>query len=188
MAKFNSRQNTFSLTIIILILSIFLNHQNSTAIEEENQKNTETKTPIHITSDHLYINNTTQEAEFKGNVKAYQENTTIHSDILQIFYKKNNAQSGNLPNDEQSIHKIIATGNVKINFDNRYAEADQAVYTADNRILELTGDNCKVTSENNMISGKKITFHRNDGRIFVESGKNQKRVEAVISSDAKGLD
>ncbi|RJP75740.1 MAG: hypothetical protein C4522_20225 [Desulfobacteraceae bacterium] len=186
MAKFNSRQNTFSLSIIILILSVCL-YQNSTAMDGENQKKSEAKTPIHITSDHLYINNTTQEAEFKGNVKASQENTTILSDILQIFYKKDNAQSGNLPNDEQSIHKIIATGNVKINFDNRYAEADQAVYTADNRILELTGDNCKVTSENNMISGKKIIFHRNDGRIFVESGKDQKRVEAVISSDEKGL-
>jgi lipopolysaccharide export system protein LptA len=173
-------------TLICIILFI---NQNVFAAGSEMKSSTEADKPIHITSDQLNINDMTKEAEFRGNVLATQENTVIHSDTLQIFYKKDQPVLENVPNSAQSIQKIIATGNVKINFDNRLAEADQAIYTADSGILELTGDNCKVTSEKNMISGKKIIFHRNDGRIQVESGQDnkRKRVEAVISSDGKGL-
>lgn len=163
-------------------------NQTIFAAASEVKGSIEADKPIHITSDQLSINDMTKEAEFKGNVLATQENTIIHSDILQIFYKKDQPALETAPNSVQSIQKIIAKGNVKINFDNRLAEADQAIYTADTGILELTGDNCKVTSENNMISGKKIIFHRNDGRIQVEGGNSSKRVEAVISSKGKGLD
>jgi len=164
-----------------------MNH-NLLAAGPESKDSISADKPIHITSDQLNINDMNKEAEFKGNVLATQENTVIHSDTLQIFYKKDQPVLENTPNSVQSIQKIIAKGNVKINFDNRLAEADQAIYSADTGILELTGDNCKVTSENNMISGKKIIFHRNDGRIQVESGQDSKRVEAVIHSDGKGLD
>ncbi|MBA4368526.1 MAG: lipopolysaccharide transport periplasmic protein LptA [Desulfobacterium sp.] len=186
-AKFNSKPTRCNIIIIAIIcIILFINH-NIFAAGSEIKSSTAADKPIHITSDQLNINDITKEAEFKGNVQATQENTIIHSDTLQIFYKKDQPALENVPNSVQSIQKIIAKGNVKINFDNRLAEADQAVYTADNGILELTGDNCKVTSEKNMISGKKIIFHRNDGRIQVESGNDKKRVEAVISSDGKGL-
>lgn len=148
----------------------------------------EADTPIHIISDRLFIDNNQNAAEFKGNVQATQNDTVIYSDILQIIYTKEASQSGELPDNEQSIQKIIATGNVKIHFDDRLAEADKAVYSAETRILELTGKLCKVTTDKNVITGEKIIFHRDDGRIFVESGKERKRVEALISSDSKGLD
>lgn len=187
MAKFNSKPTHYNIIVITLICIVFFINHNIFAAGPESKSSSEADKPIHITSDQLIINDMTKEAEFKGNVLATQENTIIQSDTLQIFYKKDQPALENVPNSVQSIQKIIAKGNVKINFDNRLAEADQAVYTADNGILELTGDNCKVTSEKNMISGKKIIFHRNDGRIQVESGQNSKRVEAVIRSDGKGL-
>ncbi|RPJ78464.1 MAG: lipopolysaccharide transport periplasmic protein LptA [Deltaproteobacteria bacterium] len=188
MAKFNSKPARFDFIIFAHIcIILFMNH-NLLAAGPESKDSISADKPIHITSDQLNINDMNKEAEFKGNVLATQENTVIHSDTLQIFYKKDQPVLENTPNSVQSIQKIIAKGNVKINFDNRLAEADQAIYSADTGILELTGDNCKVTSENNMISGKKIIFHRNDGRIQVESGQDSKRVEAVIHSDGKGLD
>lgn len=157
------------------------------ADEKTEPQNKEADTPIHIVSDSLFIDNNENSAEFKGNVQATQNDTVIYADVLQIFYTKEAVQDGALPDNEQSIQKMIATGNVKIHFDNRLAEADKAVYSARTRILELTGKLCKVTTEKNMITGEKIIFHRDDGRIFVESGKETKRVEAFISSDSKGL-
>jgi lipopolysaccharide export system protein LptA len=52
-------------------------------------------------------------------------------------------------------------------------------------VLVLSGNNSKIISENDSISGEKITFYRTDGRINVESG-NKKRVEAVFYSGQKG--
>lgn len=141
---------------------------------------------IHITSDKLIADNKTGYAEFIGNVKATQDDTVITSDQLKIFYKKNMADKGPLSVSEESIHKIVAEGNVEIKFDNRVATAHQAVYNTETMVLVLSGNNSKIISENDSISGEKITFYRTDGRITVEGG-NRKRVEAVFYSGQKGI-
>jgi len=87
---------------------------------------------------------------------------------------------------EESINKIVAKGNVEIKFDNRVATAQQAIYNTETMVLVLSGNNSKIISENESISGEKITFYRIDGRINVESG-NKKRVEAVFYSGQKGI-
>lgn len=137
--------------------------------------------PIHITADRLISDKNAGYAEFIGNVKAVQEETVITADRLKIFLKKNLDNKDPLSVNEESIHEIVARGNVKIKFDNRLAVTEQAVYNTDTMVLVLTGDNSKIVSENDSISGEKITFYRTDGRINVESG-NKKRVEAVFYS------
>ncbi len=87
---------------------------------------------------------------------------------------------------DESIKKIVANGNVQIKFDNRVAVTQQAVYITENRVLVLSGANSKVISGNNSISGEKITVYRTDGRIQVESGKEE-RVEAVLYPGEKGI-
>lgn len=158
------------------------------ASDTENSNGAKTDAPIHITSDQLLIDNEAGEAEFIGNVLARQKESVIKSDRLKIFYKKNMIQDGDVAAGEQSIQKIIAAGNVSIQIDNRLAETEQAEYTADTKILILSGKNSRITSEDNLISGEKIIMNRNDGRITVESGQNQERVEAVISSGGNGLE
>jgi len=174
------------------LLSIFFTVTTLTfgmlwAADTENSNGTDTGEPIHIISDQLLIDNTAGEAEFIGNVLATQKETIIKSDRLKIFYRKETIQDGNVAAGEKSIKKIVATGNVTIHLDNRQAETEQAVYTADTKILVLSGENSRITSENNLISGEKIIMYRNDGRIIVESGENKGRVEAVISSAGSGL-
>lgn len=141
---------------------------------------------IHITSDSMVSDNKAGYAEFIGNVKATQDDTVITSDRLNIFFKKNIANKGPLSVSEESIHKIVAKGNVEIKFDNRVATAQEAVYNTETMVLVLSGNNSKIISENDSISGDKITFYRIDGRINVESG-NKKRVEAVFYSGQKGI-
>jgi len=136
---------------------------------------------IHITADRLISDKNAGYAEFIGNVKAVQEDTVITADRLKIFLKKNLDNKGPVSVNEESIHEIVASGNVKIKFDNRLAVTEQAVYNTDTMVLVLTGDNSKIVSENDSISGEKITLYRTDGRINVESG-SKKRVEAVFYS------
>jgi lipopolysaccharide export system protein LptA len=141
---------------------------------------------IHITADKLISDNKVDYAEFIGNVRATQEDTVITADSLKIFVKKNPDNKSTPGGGMDSINKIIASGNVKINFDNRVAVTRQAVYNTETGILVLSGDNSRIISGKDSISGEKITLHRTTGRITVESGK-EKRVEAVLYSGEKGL-
>jgi len=53
--------------------------------------------------------------------------------------------------------------------------------------ITMTGENSKVISGKNSISGTKIILYRNDGRIKVLGGK-KKRVEATFFSGGKASD
>ncbi|MGB2689853.1 MAG: LptA/OstA family protein [Desulfobacterales bacterium] len=174
--------------VLFLLISCFLMHM---AYANDTPRNPKKKSPggngaIHITSDKLISDNKAGYAEFIGNVKATQDDTVITSDRLKIYYKKNIANKEPLSVSEESIHKIVAKGNVEIKFDNRVATAQQAIYNTETMVLVLSGNNSKIISENESISGEKITFYRIDGRINVESG-NKKRVEAVFYSGQKGI-
>lgn len=141
---------------------------------------------IHITSNILISDNTSQTIEFKGNVKATQKDTIITANNMVIYYNKEAQTKEKTTPDEQSISKITAMGDVHINFDNRVAQADKAVYTVENRTLVLTGKNVLVTSKTNSITGEKITLNRNNGKIIVEPG-NGKQVEMIVNTDGNGI-
>jgi lipopolysaccharide export system protein LptA len=137
---------------------------------------------IHITADRLISDSAHNNAEFIGNVHARQGNTLITADRLKIFFGAHASAVDASPT--QSLKKLVATGNVKIKFDNRLAVARQAVYITDERKLILTGPGATVTSGDNTITGETITFYRADGRFTVEGGSNG-RVNAVILPEKK---
>lgn len=141
---------------------------------------------IYITADKLIADNKTGYAEFIGNVRANQDETVITADRLKIFFKKHLSDKNNPIIGQESIHQIVAKGNVKIKFDNRVAESQQAVYNTETSVLVLSGADSKIITGNDTISGEKITFYRTDGRIAVEGGSKE-RVEAVFYGGEKGL-
>jgi lipopolysaccharide export system protein LptA len=167
---------------------LFLFHPDSPFAAEKMQKQQKEtgEKKIHITADRLIAEGNSNNAEFIGNVRAVQETTIITSEKLKIFYKKDSSGIKDNSKGDESIKEIIATGNVKILFDDKIAETEQAVYTAETRVLELNGPDSKITSGKNTISGSKIIFSRDDGRVKVE-GSGNKRVEAFFESGGKGL-
>lgn len=142
---------------------------------------------IRVTADHLVSSADDSYAEFAGNVKVTQGKTMISSDKLRIYYndegdgKKQDAIAG-----QDSIKKILATGNVTIRSEDRVAVTPSAEYDAATGIITLSGEGSKVTSGTNTVTGKKITLYRNDDRVTVEGGP-KKRVEAVFYPGQKGL-
>lgn len=140
---------------------------------------------VYITADKLIADSEAKCAEFIGNVRAVQEDSVITADRLKIFYKK--VENNSLISDEGSIEKIVSSGNVKINFEDKVAVAQHAVYTSETGVLVLTGPNSTVTSGTNFVSGEKITIYRAEDRMTVESG-NKERVEALFYSKEKGIE
>jgi len=96
---------------------------------------------IRVSAETLVVDNEAKYAEFIGNVRATQGNTVITGDSLKIFYKERSGKKS--AEAEESIEKIVAKGNVKIKFDNRVAETEQAVYTTESRVLVLSGSASK---------------------------------------------
>ena len=156
---------------------------SSAFAEEEDFKKSK---KIYITSDKLITDSEAKCAEFIGNVRAVQEDTVITADSLKVFYKKVEDSNKSLTSSEGSIEKIVSSGNVEINFDDKVAVAQHAVYTSATGVLVLTGPNSKVTSGANFVSGEKITLYRSEDRMTVESG-DKKRVEAIFYSEEKGI-
>ena len=74
---------------------------------------------IHIVADRLVTDNQSNWAEFIGNVKATQGTTVITSNRLKIYYKQISENRENVIGGEDSIEKIVASGNVVIHFENR---------------------------------------------------------------------
>ena len=169
------------LTVIILAFACVIPvHAGNASL------NTGSKERIHISSETLVVDSEAKYAEFTGNVRAVQGDTVIRAGNLRILYrdmgnKKKSAQS------EESIEKIVATGNVRIEFDDKLAETDQAVYTTSDRILVLSGSDSRITMGMSSVSGSKIIFHRNEGRIKVESNGG-KPVTADVYPGEKGID
>jgi len=133
--------------------------------------------PIQITAEQLISNNEENYAEFIGNVKATQGNFMITSDRLRIYYQGDLLKTQKERNDEELLKKIVATGHVKITSDQYSAETDKVEYDTVAMTIVLIGEDSKVFSGKDSITGSKITFNRKDGRIKVEGSKN-KRIKA----------
>ena len=139
--------------------------------------------PIEITADEMMTDGKTRAAIFSGNVTATQDETRLTADKLTIFYKSNSSAGSTTEND---IERLEAHGHVRILFDNKLAVSNQAVYIIGERKLVLEGPESKVVSGKDEITGSKITFYRDDGRMILESD-DRSRVKAVIHSEQRGL-
>lgn len=157
--------------MISLLLSVAFAGENP--LPEEPQKEI-----IHVTADSLSSDSDAKFAEFIGNVKAIQGDFVIKSDRLKIYYKES-AESKAAPGTTESIEKIVATGNVEIKSEESVGLTQQAEYDTKTMIVVLTGENSKVFDQKNSVTGSRITFYRNDGRVKVEGDKN-KKVNAVL--------
>lgn len=144
--------------------------------------------PIEITADRLISDTQNHLARFEGSVKAVQGDTTIEADQLLIYYKTDGSTqpAAAAAAGTDALSKIVASGNVRIKFDNRLAVTDEAVYITDQRMLTLTGTPARVTSGQDQVSGKVIRFYRDSGRIEVQGGGG-KQIEAIFHSGEKGI-
>ncbi|MBU1712634.1 MAG: lipopolysaccharide transport periplasmic protein LptA [Proteobacteria bacterium] len=137
---------------------------------------------IHVTADSLSSESNARFAEFKGNVKVTQGDFIIKSDSLKILYKESGGEKK--AGTTESIEKIIASGNVKIESEEMTAVSQQAEYDTNTMIMVLTGEDSKVFDKKNSVTGSKITFNRKDGLMKAE-GDSKRRVNAVFFPDEK---
>ncbi len=135
---------------------------------------------IHVVSDKMTAEEKSSMVEFSGNVKAVMEDSTLFADSIQIYFNDNKKEKE--PADQNSVKKIISTGNVKYISKERKALADKAVYTTKDEILILTGKSPKLITGSSFVTGTKITLFRKEDKVIVESD-GTKRVEALFNPE-----
>jgi len=124
--------------------------------------------PINIKADELKADNKGKTAIFTGRVVARQEDVTIYSEKLIIYYGEN----------EEQVDKIEAIGSVRILQTNRVGTGGHALY--ENKLGKITlSVNPKVTQDKDSVTGKVIVYYLDEDRSVVTGGENA-RVEAVI--------
>jgi lipopolysaccharide export system protein LptA len=160
---------------------------NATRAADEPETGQPDNEPIQIVADKLISYNDDKYAEFIGNVKVTQADFTITSDKLRIYYQGELLQNEKKDSDEDLLKKIIATGNVKINSEQYQAEADKAEYDTTAKTVVLSGENAKVISGKNSITGAIITLNQESGQVKVESS-GTKRIKAEFCTKEKASD
>ena len=175
----------FAATVLLLSMQFFptvsLGAEPGKAAPQDQQEQ-----EIEILADRLISSNQDKYAEFQGNVVATQEDFKVTSDKLRIYYEGDPFGAENKSPSEQSVKRIVATGNVKIDTEQYHAESDMAEYEVATQIIVLTGDNSTVISGKNTLEGAKITLWRAEGRVKVDSSP-QSRVKAVLYSKGEGV-
>ena len=142
---------------------------------------------IQIVADKLITNNAEKFAEFIGDVQASQGNLVITSERLRIYYRDNPNRNKNQTGGQESIKRIVASGNVQVSSEKYKAKTDQVEYDPDTQVIVLTGENSVVTSGKNILTGSKISVNQKNGQIKVE-GSPHKRVKAVFYPEEKVAD
>ena len=170
--KILSYNHTKFLLPILLAIGIFLLVSNVQA--EKNEGDNKKAEKIHVSADELLSDTNGKYAEFIGNVKATQGNTTITSERLKILYNNFPDSKSKKASSEESIEKIIAKGNVVILFDDKTAKTDEAEYNIKARTLVLTGPASKISFGNNFITAPEIIIDRNSGKMkFLKGVKSE---------------
>ncbi len=152
---------------------------------------------IHVSADALISDRSANYAEFQGNVVTTQKGSVMHSDRLKIFYTQEPAKkNAKDPKNQGAIEKIIATGHVKIEMEDKTAWADKAVYTKTDDSILLSGGNPRIFSGKSYLSGETIRVNRRTEEVFVNAGpgatttggeKPKQRVEMNIYTNDPGL-
>ena len=153
--------------LLLLMLMLSLAWAAPQPVEKKATKDRSAQ-PITVKSDQLQAYNEAKQAVFTGRVVARQDDVTIYSDRLEVYYGES----------DDEVDKIIASGNVRILQTNRVGTGGHAVYESKLGKITLT-ENPRVSQDTDTVTGKVIIYYLDEERSEVQSGDNA-RVEAVI--------
>ncbi|MDT8317202.1 MAG: LptA/OstA family protein [bacterium] len=128
--------------------------------------------PIKITSDRLVANKKAGLVTFKGSVVARHKDGNIISDSLKVYY-----------DGKDAVEKIVASGNVKINQQDRVGVCETAIFYPDEQKIVMSGEP-RVWKDGDVVTGQVITIFGGSDRMDVEgasiviSPKEDKNIKA----------
>ncbi len=141
----------FLIGLICVFFSLILPRESSAKEEAASGSG-----PIKVTSERLIANKKAGLVTFKGSVVARHKDGTIVSDLLKVYY-----------DGKDAVEKIVASGNVKINQQDRVGVCKTAIFYPDDQKIVMSGDP-RVWKDGDVVTGKVITIFGGSDRMDVE--------------------
>jgi lipopolysaccharide transport protein LptA len=133
---------------------------------------------INIESETLEVFTVEKKAEFLGNVVLTQDEATISSERLTLYFQKN------------TIKNAIFLNNVRVKTKDQIAYGDKGEYSQTDDTIKLTG-NVSLNKGGSKICGDMFTYNlgTKDGKILAIKDRNvvgdRKRIKAKFNSQIK---
>jgi lipopolysaccharide export system protein LptA len=150
------------------------------------------KGPVDITADQLTGHNKDCEAIYSGNAEALQGTSRLRSNVMIFFNKKippsahpapTNASAGASDNPTcGDLEHMEAHGNVYYVTPERVVKGDDAIYTADNTTIVMTGTEVVATQGKNVVSGTRLTINTTTGEATMVNEKTGRGDKARVRS------
>ncbi|MBL3703538.1 lipopolysaccharide transport periplasmic protein LptA [Sulfitobacter sp. BDSS02] len=123
--------------------------------------------PVEVTADSLDVNQADGSAEFKGNVRIGQGEMRISAQRVLVIYNQ----------DQSTIQRMEAVGDVVLVSGPDAAEADRADYSIDTGVIVMTG-NVLLTQGANALSSNNMTVNLTTGTAQMNG-----RVRTILQND-----
>ena len=144
----------YRLIFFIFLINFFIIPLNYLYSASKYDKNL----PIEITADSLEVLQNEKIAIFSGSVDAKQGEILLKADMLKVYY------SSSKLDENQSVSKIFAEGNVFFSTNVETAKSKKGEYDVDQGIITLSGS-VKLTQGKNILRGTML-------KIDLKTGKN----------------
>jgi lipopolysaccharide transport protein LptA len=129
--------------------------------------------PTVITSDKFWIDSSQKEGLFSGNVVVTGTDLKMTCRDLRIYFREDN-----------SIDRLLATGEVVINQPNRTTKSGRAEYFATDRRIVLT-DGPEINDNGKIVTAKEITYFLDSERMETGNGGSRLIIPVGQGLDAK---
>lgn len=144
-SRYGTYGRRFHVIVIALVFFLFPAIIPFLAVAQDQNDTATSEDKVHIESDGQTVIDIKQASiEYNVNVKIILGQTHISADSVKFFLKKDSGTTTSVPAD--AVGKIIATGNVRIVFENDVATGREAVYDAADETLFLLGEPATVVS------------------------------------------
>ncbi|WP_119677346.1 LptA/OstA family protein [Indioceanicola profundi] len=116
----------------------------------------------------------------RGGAVATQGELSVKADTLAAYFRKR-------PDGSNEIYRLTAEGGVRIGTASQTAQGDRAVYDADQRVAVLTGEDLRLTTEQDVITAEQsLEFWRDQnlavarGDALATRGENKVRADRLV--------
>lgn len=126
--------------------------------------------PVEVEAENLSVNQKSGTAEFTGNVQIIQGDMKLNAPRVLVEYTE----------DQSGVERLEATGGVTMVSGEDAAEADNADYRVQDRVIVMTG-NVTIVQGPNTLSSDKVSIDLEAGTAQMEG-----RVRTVLQSGGGG--
>ena len=121
--------------------------------------------PVTVRADFLEYLDQGRRARYHGNVQLVTEDTTVQSDLLDVYFTQGDTVEGS------EVDHAEAEGHVKVTQPGRWGSGDHGEYFAGPGKIVLTGGPPSLfDEEKGFTTGQRLTFFIHDDRLFVDGG------------------